>query len=109
MSDEKEDFEPHQFERDEDLDETGVSEVIVEQFVRWRLPQLQEMKADVDAGKLLNDGEIELLSRIVKRANNFEHILYEYPELKTLVAKVFNLVDEITDKAVANARAQAED
>jgi hypothetical protein len=102
-------FETHQFDRDEDLDQTGVSEVIVQQFMRYRLPQLNEMKDEVDEGKVLSDGEIELLTRMVRRANDFENFVYEHPELKTLTAKVFNLIDEITDKAVANAEAKAGD
>ena len=101
--DKEEEFEPHQFERDEDLDDTGVSQVIIERFVKYRLPMLTEMKAEVGRGELLSDGEIEVLSRIVTRAGNFEHFVYEYPELKELVAKVIDLVDEITDLAVENA------
>ena len=108
MSDEDdEEFEPHQFERDEDLDDTGVSQVLIERFVKYRLPMLMEMKSEVGQGQLLSDGEIEVLSRIVSRAANFEHFLYEHPDLKDLVGRVIDLVDEITDLAVENAERDA--
>lgn len=103
MSRESEGFEPHQFERDEDLDDTGVSQVIIERFVKYRLPMLMEIKAALADGRALTEGEIEMLSRVVARAGDFEHFVFEHPELKELVARVIDLVDDITDQAMENA------
>lgn len=104
LEEEDEEFMPPEFHRNEDLDETGVSQVLVERFVKYRMRYLLKMEAEVDKGQCLNDGEIELLSRIVERTKHFNHFVYEFPEYKELVAKVVNLVGQITDKALANAQ-----
>ena len=104
LDDEDEEFIPPEFHRNEDLDETGVSQVLVEQFVKYRLRYLLKLEAQVDEGQCLDDGEIEVLSRIVKRAHNFNHLVHEFPDYAELVAKIINLVDDITDKALANAQ-----
>ncbi|RLQ23146.1 hypothetical protein DWB85_04035 [Seongchinamella sediminis] len=104
LDDEDEDFTPPEFHRNEDLDETGVSQVLAEQFVKYRLRFLLQLEAEVDSGHSLDEGEIEILSRIVKRAHNFNHLVHEFPEYEELVAKIINLVNQITDKALANAR-----
>ena len=102
LEEEDDDFIPPEFHRNEDLDETGVSQVMIEGFVKYRMRYLLQMHAEVENGQSLGDGEIELLGRIIKRAHNFNHLIHEYPEYKELVAKVISLVDEITDKALVN-------
>lgn len=104
LEEEDEEFMPPEFHRNEDLDETGVSQVLVERFVKYRMRYLLKMESEVSSGMCLNDGEIELLSRIVERAQHFNHFVYEFPEYKELVAKVVDLIGEITDKAVENAQ-----
>lgn len=104
LDDEDEDFIPPEFHRNEDLDETGVSQVLAEQFVKYRLRFLLKVEAEVDSGHCLDDGEIELLSRIVERAHSFNRLVHEHPEYEELVAKVINLVNQITDKALANEK-----
>lgn len=104
LEEEDEDFIPPEFHRNEDLDESGVSQVLIERFVKYRLRFLLKVQAEVNEGKTLDDGEIELLSRIVSRAHNINHVVHEFPEFEELVAKVINLVGEITDKALANAQ-----
>ena len=104
LEDEDEEFIPPEFHRNEDLDDTGVSQVLVEQFVKYRLRFLLKLEAEVDSGNCLDDGEIEILSRVVKRAHSFNHLVHEFPEYEELVARIINLVDEITDKALANAQ-----
>ncbi len=52
MQDEnEEEFEVPVFHRDHDLDETGVSQVIIERFIKYRLPMLIEIKQEMDEGK----------------------------------------------------------
>ena len=76
----------------------------MERFIKYRMRYLLKMESEVNNGVCLGDGEIELLSRIVERAQHFDHFVYEFPEYKELVAKVVNLISEITDKAVENAQ-----
>jgi hypothetical protein len=92
-----------EFHRDEKLDEEAVSQAVVEQFVQHQLPFLLKVKEEMDAGKVLTDGELELMMRLVARARNFNEFVYLHPELKELVAKVIDLVHEITGEALRNA------
>lgn len=89
--------------RDDKLDGEGISQVSVTRFVKYLLPFLLQVKEEMDQGRLLTDGELELLTRMVERAHNINRFVYEHPELKTLVAEVIDLVHDITGQAVANA------
>ena len=98
----EDEFEIPVFHRDAILDEEGVSLVVVEQFVHHRLPFLQKVKAEMDEGKILTDGELELMTRMVARTHNINSFVYLHPELKELVAKVIDLVHDITGEALQN-------
>ncbi len=89
--------------RDIELDEEGVSQVSVTTFVKYRLPFLLRVKQEMDEGRELTDGELELMTRMVRRAHNINRFVYEHPELKTLVAEVIDLVHDITGQAITNA------
>ena len=92
----------HQFHRDHDLDETGVSQVVIERFVKYRLPLLLQIKQEMDDGRKLSEGELELMVRIVDRAHQINRFAHTYPKNKELVARVISLVEEITEEALAN-------
>jgi hypothetical protein len=89
--------------RNDKLDGEGVSQVSVARFVKYLLPFLLRVKEEMDQGRLLTDGELELMTRMVDRAHNINRFVYEHPELKTLVAEVIDLVHDITGQALANA------
>jgi len=101
--DEEEEFEVPEFHRDEELDEEGVSQVVVEQFVHRQLPFLLKVKQEMDTGRVLSDAELELMTRMVKRAEHINTLAYLHPELKVLVAKVIDLFHDITGEALRNA------
>jgi len=103
-SDSEEELDIPQFNRDEERDEAGVSQVLIEEFVEDRLPVLLGFKAEVDAGKTLSAGEVELMSRIVEKAEDFNHFVYEFPEYEELMARLIDLYDEISQKALENER-----
>jgi hypothetical protein len=103
MSKKQEDeFPIPEFHRDQDLDENGVSQVIIERFVKYRLPILLRIREEMDEGKVLSDGELELLNRVVQRAHQINKFVHLYPDNKELVAKVVSLFGEITSKALEN-------
>jgi hypothetical protein len=56
----------------------------------------------VHAGKVLSDGELELLRRILQRANQFRKVVHEFPEYQDLVARIIDLFHEITELALRN-------
>lgn len=103
---EEDEFEVPKFHRDEEQDDAGVSQVVIEQFVEDRLPALLEIKAQVDAGKALTGNELEVMTRIVEESEGFNHFVYEFPEYKVLVAKLIDLYEEISDKALENEQRQ---
>lgn len=97
------------FHRDKDLDEDGVSQVIIERFVHYRLPILLEIREQMEEGQTLSEGELELLARVAQRAHQINNFAHLYPDNKELVAKVISLFHEITDKALENELSQSGD
>jgi hypothetical protein len=108
MSDKREqdprhdEFVIHEFHRNAILDEEGVSLVVVEQFVHHRLPFLQQVKGEMDAGKTLTDGELELMTRIVTLAHDVNKLAFLHPNLQELIARIIDLVHDITGEALQN-------
>ena len=100
--DNEEEFEVPEFHRDHDLDETGLSQVVIERFIKYRLPMLLQIKQEMDEGRKLTLGELELMTRLVDRAHQINKFAHEYPEFKELIAKILNLIQEITEEAVDN-------
>ena len=101
-NEDEDEFEIPVFHRDAALDEEGVSLVVVEQFVHRGLPFLQHVKAEMDEGKVLSEGELELMTRTIERAHHINTFVYLHPELKELVARVIDLVHDITGEALRN-------
>ena len=99
----EEEYEFPELHRDEELDHDGVEQVVIERFVRYRLPFLLKVKDEMDQGKVLTEGELVLMSRMVTRAHRFNDLFYDHPELKATVAKIINLIHEIVGEAVHNA------
>ena len=86
-------------------DHEGVSQVMIEQFVERRLPIILQMREEVEAGKTLSDGEIEILGRILDKADLIMKYAHMYPEFKPLIARVINTYEEITELALRNEQA----
>lgn len=101
--DEDEDFEVPDFHRNEDLDEDGVSQVVIENFVHYRLPFLLKVKQEMDDGRVLTDGELEIMTRIVGRAHDVNKFAYQHPQFQSLLAQIIDLVHDITSEALDNA------
>ena len=90
---------------DADLEHEAISQLLIERFVEYRLPYILEMKEEVTAGKRLSDGEIELLSRILDRAQQFRKLAHEFPEYQHLIAQTIDVYHEITEGALRNEQA----
>ncbi|QFU76857.1 hypothetical protein EY643_15030 [Halioglobus maricola] len=98
--------EEHEFpklHRDEELDHDGVEQVVIERFVHYRLHFLLKVKQEMDDGKTLTEGELELMIRMIPRAQRVSHLVYDHPELSVLAAKLIDLVHGITSEALENA------
>jgi hypothetical protein len=82
--------------------EDGVSQVVIEDFVEKHLPLLMEIKDKVDAGETLSTADIEIMGRMIERTDDFGEFLGQHPQYKTLLAKITDLYNTITEKAVEN-------
>lgn len=99
----QDDFHIPEIHRNQKRDDDGVSQVYVERFVHYQLPFLLRVKSEMDAGRLLSDGELELMTRAIDQAHDINTLVYSHPELKALVARVIDLLHQITGEALRNA------
>lgn len=93
---------PPELHRDHDLDEAGTSQVVIQRFLNKQLPLLLKMKEQMDAGKTLTTGEVELLDRMLHRADQLNRFVGKHQEYSELAGKIISLIEEITDEALDN-------
>jgi hypothetical protein len=95
-------WEPPEVHRNHDLDEIGVSQVVITRFLKDQLPLLLKMKEEMDAGMVLSEGELELLERMLEKPEHLNRFVYEHREYRVLVGKIVSLLDDIADEALDN-------
>ena len=83
----------------------GITMVLMTELENKTLPESLWIKAKVDQGATLNEGEIEFLDKALKDAWFTKPLIDTQPEWQTLFAGVVNLYDHITAKALENQRA----
>lgn len=83
----------------------GTKQVIVLRLVRDQLPLLIEIKTHVDQGLRLKDGELEIMSRMTLQARRYGTTAERFPDLRPLLAKMIELNEQITRKALENESA----
>ena len=81
--------------------ELGITVVVLKQFTEKTLPEVLWMKEKLDKGECLSEGDIEFLERIFENASKAT----ENQEYQSLYAKVVELYQEITAKALENEQA----
>lgn len=99
---EEEEWEPPELHRDHDLDDAGTSQVVIQRFLDKQLPLLLQWKEEMAEGKTLTTGEMELLDRMLHRADRLNRFVGEHEEYRELAGKIISLIDEITDEALDN-------
>lgn len=82
--------------------EEGVAEAVIAQWTNHDLPLLLQIKEEMDAGRELTEGEMELLGPLLERARDMSRLAHLDDKSKELVAKIIDLIQDITDRAVAN-------
>jgi hypothetical protein len=83
----------------------GTKQAIVLRLVHNLLPLL-EIKTHVDKGLCLKDGEIEVMFRMVEQTRRFRAMAGNFPDLGPLLAKIIQLNEQITRKALHNESTQ---
>jgi len=83
--------------------DAALIQVLVERLEKIRLPVALELKEKVDQGEVLNDLEIEFLENVLSDAGKVtSQLLDRHPEWQELAARILNLYNEITTKALEN-------
>jgi len=84
------------------IDDTGIIQVILERFEKQRLPRMIEIKQRLDDGNKLNEFELEYLSEAVHDARALLPFLERHPEYEPLLSRVFHYYKIISDEALDN-------
>ncbi len=84
--------------------EDGVSQAVIEHFVEQQLPEVLNLEQKVSDGEALNNGEIELMERLLHQIEDFNRFMVRYPQYDDLVAKISSLCETITSKALTIER-----
>lgn len=92
--------------RQDDTDEVGVAEALIEQWTQHDLPLLLQIKDEMDAGRELTEGELELLGPLMQRAQDMSTLAHLDDSSKELVAKIIDLIQDITTMALENENKQ---
>jgi hypothetical protein len=84
----------------------GVLAVLAKRMTEERLPKALELKERIDKGGVLNDLDLNFLEQIVKEAGELKPIIERNPTAREVGARMLQLYREITEKALANEKAQ---
>jgi hypothetical protein len=74
----------------------------LQQFIDSRLPVLLGMQERVDTGGLLSENDIEVMSQLIDRAQDFGDAVHDYPEFKPRLAQIIELYEQVTERALEN-------
>ena len=85
-------------------DELGFATVLLERLERERLPRAIDLQAKVDAGGRLDDMDIAFLDRVFADLEDAKPILARFPDYHELAARVVDLYEHITARALENEK-----
>ena len=88
----------------EQSEDAGVIDVLMQRLEKHRLPRALALKEKVDRGERLGDEDIAFLERVFADAKRIKPLLDRHPKYESLAAKVVQLYQSITEKALENEK-----
>ena len=85
-----------------DIEDTGMIEVLLQRLNDFRLPRLLELKERVERGGTLDEYDLEFLAQALEDAHSTIPLIDRHRELQPLAAKLTALYHEITSQALEN-------
>ena len=88
----------------ETIEDVGVLLALLQRLETQRLPRLLDLKKKVDAGNNLDELEVEYLQELINDSKQIKPLLAKHPEYTSLVGRVSQLVNQITEKGLENEK-----
>ncbi|WP_366520712.1 hypothetical protein [Accumulibacter sp.] len=89
----------------QEAEDRGLAEVVLERLEKERLPRAIDLKDKVDAGARLDDMDIAFLERVFADTQDLKPMVERHPEYHALAARLMELYEHITAKALENEKA----
>jgi len=89
--------------------DTGVLAVLMERLEKRRIPRALNIKEKVDRGERLDEWDTEYLKKIISDAQDALVFIADHPEYQELYARVADLYEDITSKALENEQGASTD
>ena len=83
-------------------DDTGLIVALAKRRESQRLPRSLDLKKKVDQGEKLNDLDIAFLEEVNDDMQEVRSLVDRNPDWRTVVEKMLQLYNEITEKALEN-------
>ena len=87
----------------------GVLTTLMERLKKRRIPRALNIKEKVDRGERLNEWDKQYMKKIIADAQDALVFIEDYPEYQELYARVADLYEDITRKALKNEQDMSTD